>query len=84
MQYSDFWGLAGAPLVVAVLELIKRVIPELSQRWYPISALVAALAINLTIAWQLQTDLVLAVFVAVVVSLTASGLYGQGKALRGK
>ena len=84
MELQEFWGLAGVPVVIAVIEAIKRTVPELSQRWFWLLALAIAAFVNIPIAWRLGIDPVLAGLIILVTSLAASGLYGQGKAALGR
>ena len=81
MDYRSFVGLAGAPLILALVQLVKRTWPELSPRYEPALVLGLAVALNLALAWQLRTDLGLAVLVGIVTGLSASGLYTQAAAL---
>jgi len=84
MGLQDFVGLAGVPVIVAIVAWVKAVVPELKPRWLPVVALGASLVINYVVAWRMDIDYVLAGLVAVVASLAASGLYGQARALAGK
>ena len=79
MDYSEFIGLAGFPVITALLELSKRTVPELGDRWWPLVALVLGVALNVGIGYQMGTDLVLAGLVGIVTGLAASGLYSQTK-----
>lgn len=79
MDYQSFVGLAGFPIITALVELGKRVVPELGDRWWPLVALLLGIALNVGIAYRLATDIWLAVLVGIVTGLTASGLYSQAK-----
>jgi hypothetical protein len=79
MDYSDFIGLAAVPVIIGLVEVCKRWIAD--DRWYPIIALVFGIGINLAIAYETQTDYLLATLVGLVAGLAASGLYSGGKAV---
>lgn len=85
-------GLAGAPFVAALTELIKRTFPELRERWYPLVAVIWGLVLNL--GWaaveiysgMTQQNRVVVLAVALILGLmaglSASGLYSGAKAQR--
>jgi hypothetical protein len=79
MDYTQFIGLAGFPVITALLEMAKRTVPELGDRWWPLVALGLGVALNVAIAYQQQTDMMLAVLVGIVTGLASSGLYSQAK-----
>jgi hypothetical protein len=76
---GDLIGLAGAPLVVALVELVKRTCPELEPRWYPLAAVLWGEALNLGLAVTLGQDWRMALLLGLVAGLAASGLYSGGK-----
>lgn len=80
-DYSEFIGLAGFPVVAALVQVFKPWLPD--ERWHPIASLALGVIINVVIAYQLRSDLVLAVLVGIVTGLAASGLYSGGKAIAG-
>ncbi len=85
-------GLAGAPLVAALTELVKRSWPELEARWWPLVAVLWGLALN--IGWAAvelyarmteQSPVVVyavALILGLMAGLSASGLYSGNKTLR--
>jgi hypothetical protein len=77
MQYSDFLGLAGVPIIAALVQALKGYLP--SDRYNPLLALVLGVALNVGIAYQLRTDVGLALIVGVVAGLSASGLYSYAR-----
>jgi hypothetical protein len=82
MQLSDFVGLLGVPVIVALVEVLK---PWLSKEITPIVAIVIGILINLVVAWRSPPtfDPILAVLLGIVAGLAASGLYSGVKAARG-
>jgi hypothetical protein len=77
----DLVGVAGVPAVVGLVELVKRVFPELSPRLYPVLALAFGVGINLALRGYSGAEPVEAVAVGVVAALMASGLYSQARAM---
>lgn len=85
-------GLAGAPFVAALTELIKRSWPELEARWWPLVAILWGLLLN--VGWAAvelyarmteQSAVVVyavAVILGLMAGLSASGLYSGNKTLR--
>lgn len=78
---EEMIGLAGVPLVVALVEAMKRAWPELEPRWYPLVALFWGVALNLALALMLGYELGPALLLGVVAGLAASGLYSGSKAV---
>lgn len=76
-------GLAGVPLIVALTEAIKVVVPGLASRWYPVVALGWALLFNVGVGAYLGGDPVLGAIAGLVAALAASGLYSGGRAVAG-
>lgn len=73
-------GIAGAPLVIALVQLVRVTEPELPSRYVPALTLLLALLFNLFLATLVGTPLALALLVGLVTGLTASGLYSQATA----
>ena len=80
MELSDFVGLAAVPVIIGLVEIVKRWIAD--DRWYPLIALVLGMAINAAIAYQTAGNYLLAVLIGVVAGLAASGLYSGQKTVR--
>lgn len=74
-------GLAGVPLIVALTQATKLVVPALAPRWYPLVALAWALVLNAGLGAYLGGDPVLGAVTALVAALAASGLYSGGRAV---
>ncbi len=83
MELSDFWGLAGAPLVIALIEGVKRSVPEIPDRLLPALALLFGVAINLYLATLLDQEFAVAAFVGLVTGLSAMGLFSGVKKTAG-
>lgn len=79
MELVDVIGLAGVPLIAALVQVAKAWIAE--ERFYPLLALVLGLGLNLGIALARGGDVATALMLGVVAGLAASGLYSQGKTL---
>ena len=79
MELTDVIGLAGVPLIVALVQVAKAWIVE--ERLYPVLALVLGLALNVGIAAARGSDIPAAVLLGVVAGLAASGIYSQGKTI---
>ncbi|MCL4535917.1 MAG: hypothetical protein M1370_12255 [Bacteroidetes bacterium] len=78
---QDLIGLAGVPLIIALVEGVKRVFPGLEPRWYPLVALACGEALNLALGLSQGQDWRAALVLGLVAGLAASGLYSGGKAL---
>lgn len=79
MELTDVIGLAGVPLIVALVQVTKAWVVE--ERLYPVLALVLGLALNIGLAAARGSDLPAAVLLGIVAGLAASGLYSQGKTI---
>ena len=77
----DLVGVAGVPVVVGMVELTKRVFPDLTPRLYPVLALAFGVALNLALLGYSGAEPIEAIVVGLVTALLASGLYSQVKAL---
>ncbi len=73
-------GIAGAPLVIALVQLVRVTEPGLPSRYVPALTLLLAVLLNLFLATLVGTPLTLALIVGLVTGLTASGLYSQATA----
>jgi hypothetical protein len=91
---QEYIGIAGVLLVVALVEAVKAMWPTLEKRWWPLVALVWAVLINVgaalvmlqvgTVKTPLAAALFEAVIIALVVAVSAMGLYSGSKATLGK
>lgn len=81
---EELMGLAGVPLIVALIEAVKRGFPEVSPRWYPASAIAIGMTVNLLGAYigggADQVAAVNAMVAGLVADLAAEGLYSGTKA----
>ena len=73
-------GIAGAPLVIALVQLVRVTEPDLPGRYLPALTLLLAMLLNLFLATLVGTPIPLALLVGLVTGLTASGLYSQATA----
>ena len=76
-------GLAGAPLVIALVALARESFPGLPTRFVPALTLGVAIVLNVLLAVQLGTSPTLALMVGLVTGLAASGLYSHVSAVKG-
>ncbi|TAK33757.1 MAG: hypothetical protein EPO21_11795 [Chloroflexota bacterium] len=74
MELQNVAGLAGVPVIVALVEGFKRFYPG-EERVYPLVAIGFGLAINVGLAWTSIGNLRLAIVYGIVAGLAASGLY---------
>ncbi len=77
-------GIAGAPLVIALVALARETFPGLPSRLVPAATLLIAIALNVLLAVPVGTSLPLAVLVGLVTGLAASGLYSHVTTVMGK
>ena len=77
---KELLGLAGVPLVVALVEATKQTVPGLSKRYYALLAVGWGLALNLLAAYALGGPWLEGGLEGVVAGLAAAGLYSAGKA----
>src|SRR5439155_15537284 len=74
-------GLAGVPLLVALTEATKQVVPDLPTRFHPLVVLAWSLLLNVGLGAYLGADPVLGTLTALVAALAAVGLYSVGRAV---
>ncbi len=79
IDLSIIFGMAGAPVITALTELVKRTFPSLSSRYFPLISVVIGICLNLGIAAALAVDLRLAAVTGILAGLAASGLYSWVK-----
>ena len=78
MNPSDYAGIAGLPLVVAIVEMAKKMFPDLPARFLPAVSVAVGVLLYIGIAWLLKGDVRVASFIGVVTGMAASGLYAYG------
>ena len=79
MELADVWGLAGVPLIAALVQVAKAWVAD--KRWYPVLAMAMGLGLNVGIAWARAGDMPTAVVLGLVTGLAASGLFNAQKTL---
>mgnify|MGYP001593523801 CR=1 FL=1 len=82
MELADVIGLAGVPLIAALVQVAKTWVED--SRYYPLFALALGLGLNAGIALARGGDMPTALVLGLVAGLAASGLYSQGKTLVGQ
>lgn len=75
-------GLAGAPVVLAVVEVVKDSFPSIGTRWFPALVLAGGVLVNVGYAALTAGGVGPALLVGVVTGLVASGLYSQARAVK--
>lgn len=81
---NQLYGLAGIPIISALIQLVKITIPELPDRFWPLASVAIAMAFNVLLGWRLGGDVFIGAILGLVVGLASSGLYSQTKtAVRG-
>jgi hypothetical protein len=83
INFDTITGVAGMGVVIAAVELMKRIFPTMPDRLYPLCSLVVALMFNVGVALYKSSDVGLAVVVGIVVALMSSGLYSGGRTVTG-
>ena len=78
MELRDIIGLGGVALIVALVEAVKRIMPDLEPRWYPAVAVFWGMVINVGFALSQIGDLKLAIVYGLLAGLVACGLYSGG------
>ncbi len=79
MEIENWAGLAGAPLVQALVEATKRTFPQLPARWYVAVSVAWGVLLNLALAYLLSTDLRVGAVVGVVTGLLTAGIFAASK-----
>jgi len=74
-------GLAGVPLLVALTEATKQVVPDLPSRYHPLVVLAWSVLLNVGLGAYVGADPVLGALTALVAALAAVGLYSGGRAV---
>ncbi len=72
---TPYVGLAGAPLVVALTQLTKLVLPRMRSRWFPLLAVGWGIALNLAIAVEDGAELWFGALLGIAAGLMAVGFY---------
>jgi hypothetical protein len=80
INLSDFLGVAGAPVIVALVAATRAVFPDLPDRFAPLLCFGWAAVLNALIAYALPVAWPIAAIAWLLCALTASGFYSQVKA----
>ncbi len=80
MNPNDWLGLAGVPLIVALVEALKAAFPALPARFYPFVSMAVGIVLNLVLTWILGGDYRTAAIVGMAAGLGAAGLFSWSKA----
>lgn len=79
MEYSDFIGLAGIPIITGLIQIVKGF--NVPDKGLPVVALILGMVLNIVIAVSVGNEILLAVLMGIVTGLAASGLYSQTKTI---
>jgi hypothetical protein len=71
-------GLGGVPVIIAIVELVKRTAAP-SDRWLPLFAVAVGVLVNVFAANVASSPLAASAFVGIVAGLAACGLYDARK-----
>ncbi len=80
MNPSDFVGVAGVPLIQALVAVCKKALPTVPDAYWPGVSIFWGVVLNLALAYLLGLHYESAALAGVVAGLFASGLYAAGKA----
>jgi hypothetical protein len=83
IELTQFLGVAGAPVVVALVAVTRMVFPDWPDRVAPLMAFGWAAVINAVVAYSLPVAWPVAILAWILCALVASGVYSQGKAASG-
>lgn len=85
MDLTTLMGLASIPVIIALLELVKRTWPRMPKRWLPLASVL--LAVGWAVATAAPTSLDAArvqILLGIVYGLSAVGLFsGARTTIRG-
>ena len=81
MDLREVFGVAGVPVIVGLVEVVKRLWPEAPAGVWALFALAFGVLLNVVVGQALGVELVVTLVTGVVAGLAASGLYSGGKAV---
>ncbi len=73
MDWSDYFGLASVPVIIALVGLLRWL--KLPTDYAPLVAVAAGVAWNLAVAPLVKTEFYPAALLGVIAGLAAAGLY---------
>jgi hypothetical protein len=79
-ELRDLIGPGSVAAVIAAVEFVKLVVPDLPDRAKPLVALAASMALQLALAWLYGEQPLEAVLYGILVAFTAMGVYSGTKA----
>lgn len=80
MDLTEFGGvIGGSGLIVAIVQFIRKVFPTMSDRVAPLVAMVAAILLEVYVAFATNHPLDQGVMLGVVIGLSAMGVYAGGR-----
>ncbi|GIW09055.1 MAG: hypothetical protein KatS3mg061_0112 [Dehalococcoidia bacterium] len=79
MDLQELIGLAGVPVIVALVQLVKPWVSD--SRWHPWLAVGWGVGLNLAAGVLLGNDPARTVLTGLVAGLAAAGLYDSGRAV---
>lgn len=78
---EQYIGLAGIPLVLALVQAFKPFVDD--KRFWPIMAMILGVILNVAIACLMAGDMSTGVMLGIVTGLAAVGLYSTPKNVAG-
>jgi hypothetical protein len=79
MDIAQLIGLAGVPVLAALIQAIKTALPSVDARYWPVASIVIGIGYNLALGALMGEALGIAAVVGLVAGLAASGLYSQAR-----
>ena len=78
MEITSLYGFAGIPVITGMIQMFKKVVPELPERFWPLVAWILGIIWNISLGLGVGEQLWISTVFGVVVGLAASGFYSQG------
>lgn len=80
-----YLGMSSAPVTIALTEVVKKVFPDLDQRWVPVIALCMSVAVNEAGTYLTgNREFGKAAFIGIIAGLSAIGLFSGVRATSGR
>lgn len=80
MELTNLWGLASIPLILALVNILKPLVPD--KRWYPLIAVAIAIGLNFIIGVPIGAPWSACLIFGIVAGLSACGLYSSGATIK--
>jgi hypothetical protein len=80
LEVKDLVGLAGVPVIMALVEVAKPWLED--QRYWPLVSITLGVLLNVAVAALLSSSVPTGALTGLVAGLAAAGLYSAGKQWR--